>query len=48
MLSSLGFLHEILVLCSLVSFLPAFDRLNITIVVFCFGRLTVFLRNRIF
>lgn len=43
-----AFGHEILVLCSLVSFLPVFDMLNMVIMVFCFGRLTVFLRNRIF
>lgn len=53
MLSSLGFLHGILVLCSLVSFLPAFDTLNIhdrgvVLWKINFGRLTVFLRSRIF
>lgn len=47
-LSSLSFLHEILVLCSLVSFFPAFDMLTIMTMVFCFGRLTVFLGNGIF
>lgn len=43
-----AFWHEIVMLCSLVSFLPAFDMLNMVIMVFCFGRLTVFLRNKIF